>query len=167
LDLGVVPATVLRDDLPAGRGSLQAYGEASEDEEAVTLRTVNAIPADHTPIFALRTEDRRDLALSPAVTARRRPIPFFDRPANDADRTAGHVITGSCLPSTAAEDIGTFGIDNGLTFHPQEKLRTVLWGFSRTSFRAEELDALDEVARMDDELVSTLADCLTDAELEA
>ena len=44
---------------------------------------------------------------------------------------------------------------------------TVLWGFSRTSFRAEELDALDEVARMDDELVSTLADCLTDAELEA
>lgn len=167
LDLRVVPPTVLRDDLPAGRGSLQAYVEASEDEEAVTLSTVNAIPAEHTPIFALRTEDGRDLVLSHAVTESLRAIAFFDLLANNADRKAGHVITGSCLPSTAAEDIGTFGIDNGLTFHPQEKLRTVLWGFSRTSFRAEELDALDEVARMDDELVSTLADCLTDAELEA
>src|SRR5699024_4649186 len=122
---------------------------------------------DHTPIFALRTEDGRDLVLSHAVTESLRAIAFFDLLANNADRKAGHVITGSCLPSTAAEDIGTFGIDNGLTFHPQAKLRTVLWGSSRTAFRAEALDALAEVARMDDDLVSPLADCLSDAELEA
>src|SRR5699024_2016162 len=163
-DLGVVPATVLRDDLPAGRGSLQAYVGASEDEEAVTLSSGNAIPADHTPIFALRTEDGRDLVLlhagteshraravvdlpaqtaalsavralpaaptpicalrtedgralvlSHAVPGSLRAIAFFDLLANNADRKPGHVITGSCLPSTAAEDIGTFGIDNGLT----------------------------------------------------
>src|SRR5699024_8537681 len=143
----------LRDDLPAGRGSLQAYVEASEDEEAVTLSTVNAIPADHTPIFALRTEDGRDLVLSHAVTESPRAIAFFDLLANSAHREAGHVFPGSCLPSAAADDSGTLGIGNGLTFHPQEKLRTVLWGFSRTFFRAEELDALDEVARIGDDLV--------------
>ncbi|WP_209324905.1 SCO1664 family protein [Brevibacterium renqingii] len=167
LGLSVVPPTVLRDDLPAGRGSLQAYVEASGDEEAVTLSTVNAIPADHTPIFALRTEDGRDLVLSHAVSEGLRAIAFFDLLANNADRKAGHVITGSCLPSTATEDIGTFGIDNGLTFHTQEKLRTVLWGFSGTSFQAEEIDALEEVARMDTALESALADCLSAAELRA
>jgi uncharacterized repeat protein (TIGR03843 family) len=167
LDLGVVPPTVLRKDLPAGRGSLQAYVEASEDEEAVTLSAVNAIPADHTPIFALRTEDGRDLVLSHAVSVGLRAIAFFDLLANNADRKAGHVITGSCLPSTDPEDTGLYGIDNGLTFHHEEKLRTVLWGFSRTSFRAEEIDALDEVAEMGEDLRAALADCLSALELQA
>ncbi|WP_169252281.1 SCO1664 family protein [Brevibacterium sp. 'Marine'] len=167
LDLGVVPPTVLRDDLPAGRGSLQAYVEASDDDEAVTLSTVNAIPVDHTPIFALRTEDGRDLVLSHSVDGALRTIAFFDLLANNADRKAGHVITGSTLPSTAAADIGVFGIDNGLTFHQEEKLRTVLWGFSRTSFCAEEIDALQEVAAMDETLRTQLSDCLSADEIQA
>lgn len=167
LDLGVVPPTVLREDLPAGPGSLQAYVEASEDEEAVTLSAVSAIPVDHTPIFALRTEDGRDLVLSHAVSEGLRAVAFFDLLANNADRKAGHVITGSCLSSTAPADIGVFGIDNGLTFHTEEKLRTVLWGFSRASFRAEEIDALEEVAAMDGRLRSELSDCLSETELQA
>ncbi|WP_025778381.1 SCO1664 family protein [Brevibacterium sp. VCM10] len=167
LDLGVVPPTVLRDDLPAGRGSLQAYVEASDDDEAVTLSTVSAIPVDHTPIFALRTEDGRDLVLSHSVDGALRTIAFFDLLANNADRKAGHVITGSTLPSTAASDIGVFGIDNGLTFHREEKLRTVLWGFSRTSFWAEEIDALQEVAAMGETLRTQLNDCLSADEIQA
>ncbi|WP_166971780.1 SCO1664 family protein [Brevibacterium atlanticum] len=167
LDLGVVPPTVLRDDLPDGRGSLQAYVEASDDEEAVTLSAVSAIPADHTPIFALRTEDGRDLVLSHSVAEGLRAVAFFDLLANNADRKAGHVITGSCLPSIAPTDIGVFGIDNGLTFHAEEKLRTVLWGFSRASFHAEEIDALEAVAAMDEPLRTALADCLSEAELAA
>ncbi|MGC2941611.1 SCO1664 family protein [Brevibacterium sp. FAM 24638] len=167
LDLGVVPPTVLRDDLPAGRGSLQAYVEASDGDEVVTLSTVNAIPVDHTPIFALRTEDDRDLVLSHAVDEGLRAVAFFDLLANNADRKAGHVISGCCLPSTAVADIGVYGIDNGLTFHPEEKLRTVLWGFSRTSFRAEEIDALEEAAAMDEALRAQLSDCLSADELRA
>ncbi|WP_227492535.1 SCO1664 family protein [Brevibacterium sp. CFH 10365] len=167
LDLGVVPPTVLRDDLPAGRGSLQAYVEASDDDEAVTLSAVDAIPVDHTPIFALRTEDGRDLVLSHAVDEGLRAVAFFDLLANNADRKAGHVISGCCLPSTAAADKGVFGIDNGLTFHDEEKLRTVLWGFSRASFHAEEIEALEEVAAMDEALRAQLSDCLSADELQA
>ncbi|WP_210602231.1 SCO1664 family protein [Brevibacterium oceani] len=167
LGLDVVPPTVLRDDLPAGRGSLQAYVESSEDEEAVTLSAVTTIPPDHVPIFALRTEDGRDLVLSHSVSEGLRAVAFFDLLANNADRKAGHVITGSCLPSIASSDIGIFGIDNGLTFHTEEKLRTVLWGFSRASFHADEIDALESVAAMDEPLRSALADCLSEAELEA
>ncbi|UVI34400.1 SCO1664 family protein [Brevibacterium spongiae] len=167
LGLDVVPPTVLRHDLPAGPGSLQAYIEASDDDEAVTLTSVQTIPADHTPIFALRTEDGRDLVLSHAVGEGLRAIAFFDLLANNADRKAGHVITGSALPSTDARDVGIFGIDNGLTFHHEEKLRTVLWGFARTSFQAEEIDALEEIVDMGQALQNRLSDCLSTTEIAA
>ncbi|MDN5634082.1 SCO1664 family protein [Brevibacterium sandarakinum] len=167
LDLNVVPPTVLRGDLGAGLGSLQAYVEDSGDDDAVTLTGVDGIPADHTPMFALRTEEGTDLVLSHDTRDGLRAIAFFDLLANNADRKAGHIITGSYVPGSGPSSIGTYGIDNGLTFHAEEKVRTVLWGFSRSSFRVEELDALDEVARMSAELRSVLDDCLEVAEIES
>lgn len=167
LGLHVVPPTVLRDDLPIGTGSLQAYVEDSGDRDAVVLSAVDAIPAENAPIFALRTEDDRDLVLSHTLTDQLRAIAFFDLLANNADRKAGHVITGSAVPSTRSADISSFAIDNGLTFHEEDKLRTVLWGFSRRSFGTEEVDALDEVSEMPEQLWSALGDCLSEPELEA
>jgi hypothetical protein len=48
-------------------------------------------------------------------------IALFDLIANNADRKGGH-----CLK---AADGTIWGIDHGLTFHPQMKLRTVIWHF--------------------------------------
>ena len=45
----------------------------------------------------------------------------FDLIANNADRKSGH-----CL---LAEDGAIYGIDNGLCFHVDNKLRTVIWDF--------------------------------------
>jgi uncharacterized repeat protein (TIGR03843 family) len=45
----------------------------------------------------------------------------FDLIANNADRKSGH-----CL---LAEDGAIYGIDNGLCFHVEPKLRTVIWDF--------------------------------------
>lgn len=167
LGLHVVPPTVLRDDLPVGPGSLQAYVEDSGAGEPVVLSAVDEIPTDNAPIFALRTEDDRDLVLSHTLSNELRAIAFFDLLANNADRKAGHVITGSPLPSIRSADISSFAIDNGLTFHEDDKLRTVLWGFSRRSFAAEEIDALDEVSDMPEALWSALVGCLTVPALEA
>jgi hypothetical protein len=47
---------------------------------------------------------------------------LFDWLANNADRKAGH-----CLLSA---DGTVWGIDHGLTFHEQHKLRTVIWDFA-------------------------------------
>lgn len=48
------------------------------------------------------------------------PLAVLDVVTNNADRKLGHVISdGERL----------LGIDHGLTFHPEDKLRTVLWGF--------------------------------------
>jgi hypothetical protein len=49
-------------------------------------------------------------------------IAAFDYIVNNADRKAGH-----CLQS---EDGHIWTIDHGLTFHPEYKLRTVIWDFA-------------------------------------
>lgn len=49
------------------------------------------------------------------------PIAVLDIVTNNADRKLGHLIS---------DGTRLLGIDHGLTFHPDEKLRTVLWGFS-------------------------------------
>jgi uncharacterized repeat protein (TIGR03843 family) len=50
-----------------------------------------------------------------------RRICVFDLVANNADRKAGH-----CL---LAPDGAIFAVDNGLCFHVESKLRTVIWDF--------------------------------------
>lgn len=61
------------------------------------------------------------------------PIALLDVATNNADRKLGHLIS---------DGTRVLGIDHGLTFHPEEKLRTVLWVFSDESFPAEERSAL-------------------------
>jgi uncharacterized repeat protein (TIGR03843 family) len=96
LGWGFVPETVLRDDGPAGPGSLQRFVEADFEQHYFTL-----------------LEDER---WHPQLLR----IAAFDLVANNADRKSGH-----CL--LAEERI--WGIDNGLCFHAQPKLRTVIWEF--------------------------------------
>ncbi|OLB05830.1 MAG: hypothetical protein AUH14_07800 [Candidatus Rokubacteria bacterium 13_2_20CM_69_15_1] len=58
---------------------------------------------------------------NPAHHARLKRICVFDVVANNADRKAGH-----CL---LAPDGAIFAVDNGLCFHVEPKLRTVIWDF--------------------------------------
>jgi len=46
----------------------------------------------------------------------------FDLVANSTDRKGGHVLLGP--------DEHLYGIDNGLSFHTEFKLRTVIWDFA-------------------------------------
>jgi uncharacterized repeat protein (TIGR03843 family) len=41
---------------------------------------------------------------------------------NNADRKGGHVLAGA--------DGGVYGVDHGICLHREEKLRTVLWGWT-------------------------------------
>jgi hypothetical protein len=51
-----------------------------------------------------------------------RTICAFDVVANNADRKSGHVLTG--------DDGHLWGIDHGLCFHSESKLRTVMWDYA-------------------------------------
>ena len=67
------------------------------------------------------------------------PFAVFDIVTNNADRKLGHV-----LAETPGKRL--WAIDNGLTFHSDPKLRTVLWGFAGMAVPDRLLDA---VARLE------------------
>jgi uncharacterized repeat protein (TIGR03843 family) len=61
------------------------------------------------------------------------PLAVLDVVTNNADRKLGHIleVEGALL-----------GIDHGLTFHPEDKLRTVLWGFAGAEVPEQLLEAV-------------------------
>jgi uncharacterized repeat protein (TIGR03843 family) len=73
------------------------------------------VPADFEQHYFTLHEDERH-------HDRLRRICAFDLVANNADRKSGH-----CL---LAEDGLIYAIDNGLCFHVEPKLRTVIWDFA-------------------------------------
>lgn len=68
-----------------------------------------------------------------------RRMAAFDIVVNNADRKGGH-----CLE--AAEDGRILGIDHGLCFHAQWKLRTVIWDFGGESLSDDVVADLTELA---------------------
>lgn len=60
-----------------------------------------------------------------------RPMAVFDAVVNNADRKAGHILA---LPDGAIH-----GVDHGVCFSTEPKLRTVLWGWMGTPFAEDEL----------------------------
>jgi uncharacterized repeat protein (TIGR03843 family) len=82
----------------------------------------------------------------------------FDLLANNADRKSGH-----CL---LTEDGHIWGIDHGLCFHDEPKLRTVIWDFSGEPIPAPLLADIERLAAAES-LPPALAALLSRAERDA
>ena len=84
----------------------------------------------------------------------------FDWLINNADRKAGHVI----LDASGY----LWGIDQGLTFHVEEKLRTVIWEYAGAAIAPGLLADIERLAAqlVDGAVALQLRDCLTPAEVE-
>ncbi|HUH08080.1 MAG TPA: SCO1664 family protein [Egibacteraceae bacterium] len=65
-------------------------------------------------------------------------LAVFDLVCNNADRKASHVVL--------ADDGRIFGCDHGLTFHPDPKLRTVIWELAGAPIQPEWRTDLDRLA---------------------
>ena len=61
----------------------------------------------------------------------------FDVIVNNADRKGAHILA---MPGGHRH-----GVDHGLTFHVQDKLRTVLWGWLGEALSDEERDGVARV----------------------
>lgn len=81
----------------------------------------------------------------------------FDLVANSADRKGGHLVLDA--------DRHLWGIDNGLTFHAQFKLRTVVWDFAGQPVPTALLDDLAPLVGGD--VPDVLADLLDPFERDA
>lgn len=82
-------------------------------------------PREH--YFALRERDALDEQLVRCAV--------FDLLTNNADRKASHLLLGP-------ED-HVWGIDHGLCFHSQQKLRTVVWDYAGTGIPRAWLDDIE------------------------
>jgi uncharacterized repeat protein (TIGR03843 family) len=91
---------------------------------------------------------------------RLRPVALFDAAINNTDRKGGHL-----LPTSAG---GLFGVDHGVTFSEQPKLRTVLWGWQGEPFEPTEREPLERLrAALAGALAADLAALLDAAEIRA
>lgn len=66
-----------------------------------------------------------------------RAMALFDAVVNNTDRKIGHL-----LPSA---DGKLYGCDHGVTFHEEDKLRTVLWQWASINLSSQEIEQLQKL----------------------
>ncbi len=129
LGWGLVPVTAWREHGPAGAGIVQEWVGGSVD---LGVFPPNQVPPGWISVVDAQTED------GPVVVAHRddtatAQIIIFDVVNNNADRKGGHLLR---------TEHGLYGIDHGVTFHTDPKLRTVLWGLAGAAIADDLLERL-------------------------
>jgi uncharacterized repeat protein (TIGR03843 family) len=155
----IVPETWMGEG-PHGLGMLQCWQEPDPEQEAVTL--VGA--GEHRPgwlaVFDGVDQHDREVTLIHEDTPALRRMAVFDVLVNNADRKGGHVLEMT--------DGHRYGVDHGVTFHHEAKLRTVLWGWQGEPLTDAEVAGVQRVLKgLTASLGEELADALTDREIHA
>ena len=133
LGWNLVPLTIERDG-PLGRGMVQVWREPDEGQDPVDIVPEGAVPDGYLHVLHAADGDGRPVALVHEDTRALRRMAVFDAVVNNADRKGGHVL--------AMPDRHRYGVDHGVSFHVDPKLRTVLWGWASQPLEDEERAAL-------------------------
>ena len=159
----IVPPTVLRDG-PAGPGMVQLWMD-SEEGPADQPDPVDVVPEGPLPagfLHVLDASGARDEAvmLVHEDSAPLRRMAVFDVITNNTDRKGGHI-----LPMPGGH---RHGVDHGVCFHAEDKLRTVLWGWAGLPLYPVEVAGVETVLDgLDGELRKVLEGLLTVREVDA
>lgn len=154
----LVPPTVHRDG-PLGPGACQLWIEETADP-LVGFVADQELPGGWHRIASARDDRNRAYTLAHADDPRLARMAIFDAVVNNADRKGGHVLV---------TDTGQlYGVDHGVCFHVDPKLRTVLWGWAGQPLPGEAAPVLAGLAEaVDGPLGEALSTDLTRAELAA
>jgi uncharacterized repeat protein (TIGR03843 family) len=130
----VVPPTVWRDG-PFGEGSVQLWIDAPDDAPGlIDVVPQSAVPDGWLAVLSAQDGDGQDVALVHADDPRLARMAVFDAIIDNADRKGGHVLV--------AGDGHVWGVDHGLSFNVEDKLRTILWGWQGSPLPADCVDVL-------------------------
>lgn len=88
-----------------------------------------------------------------------RKMALFDAVINNTDRKIGHLLP--------AKDGHLFGCDHGVTFHSEDKLRTVLWQWADMELSATELQELSQLKSTLEKESSKFLELITEVEFSA
>lgn len=160
LGWNVVPHTWLREG-PFGEGMVQLWQEADPGQNAVDLIAAdNLTESGWKHVLEGQDENGQVMALVHEDTPELRRMAVFDVVVNNADRKGGHIL--------AMPDGHRHGVDHGLTFHQDPKLRTVLWGWLGVALTDQELAGIERVSEgLRGELGANLAKLLSAEEIDS
>ena len=155
----VVPPTVLRDG-PAGEGMVQLWREPEPGIDAVDVVAEGPLPPGFLHVLDASGADDEPVMLIHEDSPPLRRMAVFDIVTNNTDRKGGHV-----LPMASGH---RHGVDHGVCFHVEDKLRTVLWGWAGYALEPEELAGVESVLTgLDGDLRERLEDLLAVVEVDA
>ena len=155
----LVPPTILRDG-PLGVGACQLWIDEPDDTDTlIGFVPAYDVPAGWFAVANARDENGDAYALAHADDARLARLAVLDAVINNADRKGGHILY--------APGDRIYGVDHGVTFHVENKLRTVLWGWTGKPLPAEAVETLTALgAQLDGDLAATLEEHLTISEVQ-
>jgi len=156
----LVPETVLRDG-PYGLGMCQRWIDTEDETRllAILPTTVEQSALDGwCPIITVGLDDDEQGILAHQDSEALRRIALFDAVINNADRKGGHL-----LPDANGH---IYAIDHGVSFHVEDKLRTLLWGFAGRSLNESETTELKRI-HADSSLTERLVTLLSEPEATA
>ncbi|RIQ20632.1 SCO1664 family protein [Jiangella rhizosphaerae] len=165
----LVPPTALRADGPFGAGMCQAWMD--QGSSSVGAGRVDVVPASSSvdgwlPILEAVDGDGSPVLLVHADDPGLRRLAVFDAVVNNADRKGGHVLTGDRSVAPSVADV--VGVDHGVCFNVDPKLRTVLWGWAGSALTEAERSDLERLrALVDGALGATLSALLAEEEVAA
>ncbi|MFG2355436.1 SCO1664 family protein [Streptomyces sp. NPDC048521] len=156
---GLVPPTVLRDG-PYGEGMCQLWIDVSPEAELLALVDGEEPEPGWKAIGFAEVGADRTALLVHADDERLRRLAVLDAVINNADRKGGHL-----LPTA---DGRLYGIDHGVTFNVENKLRTLLWGWAGEPLPAQAVGVLEQLREaLGGQLGERLAPLITAAEIDA
>src|SRR6188472_4057036 len=146
----VVPPTVLREG-PFGPGMVQLWMDTVDDDAGtlVDVMAPAALPDTWLRVLDALGSNGEPVVLGHADDERLRRMSVLDVVLNNADRKGGHVLVE---PGGAVH-----GVDHGVSFHAEPKLRTVLWGWAGESLTRAEVAVLEALR---DDLLGALGTTL-------
>jgi uncharacterized repeat protein (TIGR03843 family) len=155
----IVPPTVLREG-PFGPGMVQLWIDTDTERELVDVCAPGEVPDGWLTVLRARDSWGEPALLVHADHPDLQRMAVLDVLLNNADRKAGHVLTGV--------DGRVYGVDHGICLHESHKLRTVLWGWVGQRLPTGLRDTVRAVRReLDNGLCARLGEHLTRRELRA
>ncbi|MFD9968255.1 SCO1664 family protein [Streptomyces sp. NPDC059011] len=158
---GLVPPTVLRDG-PYGEGMCQLWIEADPEQSLLALVDGDEPEDGWKAVGLAEVGEGRTALLVHADDARLRRLAVLDAVINNGDRKGGHLLP--------AADGRLYAIDHGVTFHVEDRLRTLLWGWAGEPLTEEALAVLEALDASLDEgapLAGRLSELITPGETAA
>lgn len=157
LGWGVVPRTWLAEG-PHGPGMVQEWQEPDTDVLAVDVVPTGEEPPGWLHVVEAVDGEDRPVTLVHEDTTELRRMAVLDVVINNGDRKGGHVL--------AMADGRRYGVDHGVCFSVDPKLRTVLWGWTGSPLTPEERAGVERVlSGLEGELGRRLVDLLTAEEV--